>query len=923
MKRLFLEAVSRHFRFLLIAVFVALVLLTIAPDVLLSGSKLPVAKAASQNPIQVENSLPGDPTWNDFSSSLTQDAISGYGSKISVNHGDSLDLYVTTTAPSFTIDIYRTGWYNGAGARKITTLGTFTGIHQAIPKPDPVTGIVACNWTKATTLSIPTSWVTGVYLARLNASNGNKSFIFFVVRNDGGNEDVLFQASVTTYQAYNTWGGTSLYNNNTDKSIFKGPHATKVSFDRPFNPGDSNGAGHYFFYEFKFVYWMESQGYNVAYTTNVDTDTNASTLTNHKAFLSVGHDEYWSKGMRDTVQQAINAGVNVAFFSANAMYWQIRFESNAAGVSRRVEVGYKDFATDTTPPGPDPMWNVNNSIVTTNWRADPVNEPENGVIGVMFEDEVGQSYPFVVQNASSWVYAGTGFQNGSSVPGIVGYEYDKVFNNGASPAGLTILGNSPVVGDAAGNSFSNATLYTASSGARVFAAGTIQWSWGLANVQSNTYANAGIQRATANILNNFIGSQGSQGPAVTLNPTSISFGNQATGTTSAFQAVTVSNSGTSALSISSIAISGTNSSDFAQTNNCPSSLAANATCTINVTFIPGAAGARSGNLTITDNANGSPQTVTLSGTGTTQAPAATLNPTSINFGNQAVNVKSSSQTITLTSSGGSALSISSIALSGTNSSDFAQTNNCPSSLAANASCTINVTFTPGATGARNGSLTVTDNASGSPQTVPLSGTGTTSTTYFNDGFESGNLSAWTLPSGDSTGSATVQNTVVDSGSSALSLHNASGQYAYVYTALPAGPQAQTFTRFYFRYASSMANGTQLAIARNANGGNVFEVDLNLNRHGLDIYFWNGANTIFSVFSPSNVLSANTWYSLEIQDTQATSGHGEVWLNGSSVGAVNGDLSMSNPYARLMLYDSAAGTLYLDDVKVSSAYNGTL
>src|SRR5450755_2888633 len=923
MKRLFMEAVSRHFRFLLIAVFVAIVLLTIAPDVLISGSKLPVAKAASQNPIQVENSLPGDPTWNDFSSSLTQDAISGYGSKISVNHGDSIDFYVTTTAPSFTIDIYRTGWYNGAGARKITSLGTFTGVHQAIPQPDPITGMVACNWTKTTTLSIPTSWVTGVYLARLNASDGNKSFIFFVVRNDGGNEDILFQTSVTTYQAYNTWGGTSLYNNNTDASVFKGPHATKVSFDRPFNPGDSNGAGHYLFYEFKFVYWMESQGYNVAYTTDVDTDTNASTLTNHKAFLSVGHDEYWSKGMRDTVQQAINAGVNVAFFSANAMYWQIRFESNAAGVSDRVEVGYKDFATDTTPPGPDPMWNVNNSIVTTNWRADPVNEPENGVIGVMFEDEVGQSYPFVVQNASSWVYAGTGFQNGSSVPGIVGYEYDKVFNNGASPAGLTILGNSPVVGGEVGNSFSNATLYTASSGARVFAAGTIQWSWGLANTQGNTYTNAGIQRVTANILNNFIGSQGSQGSAVTLNPTSVSFGNQAVGAASTAQTVTLTNTGSASLSVSTIAIAGTNSGDFAQTNNCPSSLAANATCTVNVTFTPGAAGARSGSLTLTDTASDSPQTVALSGTGTTQAPAATLNPTSISFGNQAVSVKSPSQALTLTSSGGSALNISAIALSGTNSGDFAQTNNCPSSLAANATCTINVTFTPGAAGARSGSLTLTDNASGSPQMVALSGTGTssTSTVYFNDGFESGNLSAWTLPSGDSTGSATVQNTVVNSGSSALALHNSSGQYAYVYTALPAGPQAQTFTRFYFRYDSTMTTGTQLAIARNANGGNVFEVDLNLNRHGLDIYFWNGANTITSVFSPSNVLSANTWYSLEIQDTQTTSGHGEVWLNGSSVGAFDGDLSTSNPYARLMLYDSAAGTLYLDDVKVSNSYNG--
>ncbi len=287
-----------------------------------------------------------------------------------------------------------------------------------------------------------------------------------MVRDDGGHEAIDFQTSVTTYQAYNTWGGTSLYNNNTNLSIFKGPHATKVSFDRPFNPGDSNGAGHYFFYEYKFVYWMESQGYDVSYTTDVDTDLNVGPLTNHRAFLSVGHDEYWSKGMRDNVQNAINAGVNVGFFSGNGMYWQIRFEPNAAGVADRVEVGYKDFATDTTPPGPDPQWNVNNAIVTTNWRADPVNKPENAVMGVMFEDQTlnQQSYPFVVQNASNWVYAGTGFVNGSSVPGIVGYEYDKVFNNGLTPAGLTILGNSPLVGANSENSDSNATLYYCTQG---------------------------------------------------------------------------------------------------------------------------------------------------------------------------------------------------------------------------------------------------------------------------------------------------------------------------------------------------------------------------------------------------------------------------------------------------------------------------
>src|SRR5438876_137522 len=816
MKRSSIVFLRSHVQLVVVSTLLDSMRLLKLPSVHFYGS-LP-ANAANSNPIQIENSKAGTPGWNDFSADLAPDTLSGFGSKISVNHGDSIDFYVTTTAPSFTINIYRTGYYGGAGARLISSLGSFPGLHQAIPAPDKVTGIIASsNWTRTTTLNIPSSWVTGVYLAKLTSSTGKSSFIFFVVRDDGGHEAIDFQASVTTYQAYNTWGGTSLYNNNTNLSIFKGPHATKVSFDRPFNPGDSNGAGHYFFYEYKFVYWLESQGYDVTYTTDVDTDTNVNSLTNHRGFLSVGHDEYWSKGMRDNVQAAINAGVNAAFFSANAMYWQIRFEPNAAGVPDRVEVGYKDFATDTTPPGPDPQWHVNDAVVTTNWRADPVNKPENALIGVMFEDQTKneQSYPFVVQNASNWVYAGTGFVNGSSVPGIVGYEYDKAFNNGLTPSGITILGNSPLAGESAGNSFTNATLYTASSGARVFASGTIEWSWGLANIQSNTFANAGIQKMTANILNNFIMGTG---PTVALNPTSVSFGNNIVGAPSAAQTVTLSNSGSLPLRISNITITGTNAADFAQTNTCPS---------------------------------------------------------------------------------------------GSNT------------LAAGSSCTISLTFTPGASGARSATLTFTDNAADSPQTVTLSGTATVPTTYFSDGFESGNLNAWTLPSSDSTGARTVQSTVVNSGSDALAFNNASGQYAYVYTALPSGPQTQTFTRFYFRFGSNVTTGTQLAIARNSNGGNVWEIDYNANRHGLDVYFWSTNGGIYSIFSPNNALSPNTWYGIEVQDYQTTAGHAQAWLNGTSLGSVDADLSTSAPYARLMLYDSAPGTIYLDDVAVSNVYNGTI
>ena len=888
-------------------------ILTVCLVALMSGSALLLSQAP--NPIQQENSLPGTPGWADFTASSQQDLLSGFGSKISVNHGDSIGLYVTTTSPSFTIDIYRTGYYQGIGARLVQSLGSFTGVYQPIPAPDPVTGMVACsNWTATTTLQIPSTWVTGVYLAKLTSSDGHSSFIFFVVRNDGGTEDVLYQSSVTTYEAYNLWGGTSSYGNTTDKTVYPYAHATKVSFDRPFVPGDSNGAGQYLDYEYAFVYWMESQGYNVSYTTDIDTDQGAAPITNHRAFLSVGHDEYWSRAMRTNVQNAINSGVNAGFFGANTMFWQIRFEPNAAGVPNRVQVAYKDFATSPSAPGPDPEWGFDNTMVTTQWRDPTINEPENGIVGVMSESAASADY--VVQNASNWVYANSGFVDGSTVPGLVGYEYDKVWDNGFTPPGLIVLSSSPLTNSSGASSVSNSSIYTAQSGARVFASGTIVWSLGLANVFSNTRANPGIQQTTANLLNNFILGV----PVASLSPGTANFNGVTVGVTSSPQTITLTNTGTGALNITSIGVAGANPADFAQTNNCPASLAVNQSCAINVTFTPTATGPRSANLSIIDNASNSPQGASLSGTGqAAAAPIVSFNPTSLTFGSQNVGTSSAAQTVTLSNVGTASLNIGSIAMSGLNAGDFSSTNTCPSVLAANASCTINVTFSPAAGGTRSASLTVTDNAADSPENVSLTGSAFSPTVFFQDGFESGDFSLWNVPSSDSTGQRTIQTQVVNSGANAAAFTNSSGQYGYIYTAL-ASPQPQTFTRFYLQLTNA-ASSTQLAVGRNANGNNTWEIDYDSNRHGLDFYFWNSSGTVYSLFSATNSLTVNTWYCIEIGDTQTATGQAQAWLNGTSLGVVNADLSNANPFARLMLLNIVPGTFYFDDVAVSNFYNG--
>lgn len=210
------------------------------------------------------------------------------------------------------------------------------------------------------------------------------------------------------------------------------------------------------------------------------------------------------------------------------------------------------------------------------------------------------------------------------------------------------------------------------------------------------------------------------GTEVKLSPTSIVFSTQVVGIKSSAKVVTLTNVGTTPLSIASVALTGLNASDYAQTNTCGSTVAARATCTISVTFTPKAAGTRTGSLSITDNGGASPQLVSLSGTGT----VVKLVPTSLSFGSQKVGTTSAPKSVTMTNVGTTVLTINGISLTGTNAGDFSQTHTCGGTLGAGASCTISVTFHPSATGTRSAALSISDNGGGSPQKVPLSGTGT-------------------------------------------------------------------------------------------------------------------------------------------------------------------------------------------------------
>lgn len=472
------------------------------------------------NPIVAENCRPGDPGWKVDTPSYD---IMGFTSTFSVNAGQIIQFYVTSQADHFDLVIYRLGYYQGNGGRLVKRIPGIPGMLQPPCLEDISTGLRSCsNWPVSYTLKIPDDWISGVYLARLVMPDDRQNFVPFVVRKDGDRADILYQQSVTTSHAYNNYGGKSLYSHNSSLclTVSEAPRAVKVSFDRPYNaPMDDPSS--FFRAEYPMVRWLESQGYWVTYSTDIDTHHSGTpgqvnALLQHRIFLSVGHDEYWSEEMRSAVTAARDGGVNLGFFSANTSYWKIRLEPDPwTKKPDRVMVAYK-----TTESGPaDPS-----DIPTGTWR-DPAgaNQPENALLGVEYiGDNDTLFFPLRVpaEMANDRIYRNTGLQN--MQPGtyvdigwqLVGWEWDAVVNNGYTPAGITVLAASPVTGeildDAGRNSrpgkaYATTTRYTAPGGAIVFASGTIQWSWGLdvyepdrriQQITYNLFSDMGVQPAT-------------------------------------------------------------------------------------------------------------------------------------------------------------------------------------------------------------------------------------------------------------------------------------------------------------------------------------------------------------------------------------------------------------------------------------------
>jgi hypothetical protein len=415
-----------------------------------------------RNPVP-ENKLPGTSEWVIHHLGAEHE-IEGYAGKASVLTGESVPLFVSTTARGFTATAYRLGWYQGHGARQVWKSRTVRGGAQRAASVSDATNTVAADWDPP--LEVPTDdWPPGAYLVKLSADTGGQRYVPVTVRSQSCAGKVVLKNCVQTWQAYNLWGGYDLY---------KGPsgayseRSLVVSLDRPY---DTNGANMFLTYERNLVklaefLTLDKGGLDLAYVTSMDIHADPHLLDGASALISMGHDEYWTPQERANVTAARDNGVNLAFFGANAMFRRTRLQTSSVGGAREV-VCYKTAYRE------DPEYKKDPTEVTSDWRDTPNSEPESTLIGTIYEGYPVDA-PLVVSSPRSWVYRGTGVGAGDSFPHLVGVEYDRV--NPAYPLQrpIEVLSHSPLT-CAGVASYGDSAYYTHKGGAGVYNSGTMRW----------------------------------------------------------------------------------------------------------------------------------------------------------------------------------------------------------------------------------------------------------------------------------------------------------------------------------------------------------------------------------------------------------------------------------------------------------------
>jgi hypothetical protein len=439
------------------------------PGATLPNSAAPAGVTHDAGWVTAENAKPGTPGWEVAEATYADDTeLAGYFGQVSVTPGEPATLYATSTDGDYTLSAYRIGHYGGAGARRVwTSPAPVKGVKQAAAKL-AADQTVTTEWTPSAT--VPTDgWPEGSYVVQLGAKGGTRNrYVPLTVRTPNLAGRLAMVSAVTTYQAYNAWGGYSLYKGPDGNFSTRSHH---VSFDRPY---DRNGAMEAFKFELPLVSQAEALGLDLGYTTSWDIDQRPGILDGARGVVSEGHDEYYSVPMRDAFEHARGTGTNLAFLGANVAYWRVRLEDGVLGKGRLM-AGYKDA-------GADP---VKGSTTTAMWRQSPAPRPENSLTGMLYECFPAAGALKVV-DSSFFLFDGTGATDGGSYPDLVGTEIDRVYPIAGTPAALQVVAHSPVTCAGKWATASDAVYYTDASGAGVFSTGTMMWVNALASRTNGT-----------------------------------------------------------------------------------------------------------------------------------------------------------------------------------------------------------------------------------------------------------------------------------------------------------------------------------------------------------------------------------------------------------------------------------------------------
>jgi hypothetical protein len=501
------------------------------------------AAATVTNPIVLENQKQGTPqtAWQ-VDPGQDSNLLQGFTTAISTNVGGTVQFKINnlTGNSNYQINIYRLGYYGGDGARLVTTVQHTGKIVQPAPLTNAATGEVdAGNWSVTDAWAVPATSVSGVYVA--NVVQGSQVFqIPFIVKDPNSTSAIVFQTADETWQAYNGWGGANLYGGNGPAPASVGGlgagAAYAVSYNRPLVTRDSVGVGAgpqdtVFGAEYSAIYWLEQNGYDVSYISGLDTSTNGSLLLNHKIFMDAGHDEYWTASQVANVQAAAKAGVNLAFLSGNEIFWQTRFAPSIdpSATANRTLISYKDThfqkivdpngtgtGTFQSPPNMGGAGLPSNALTGTLFQIDGENAtPGNGLLQAI-------TVPYGYTKLRIWrntsVASTPVGQTANLAADVLGYEWDSAPDNGFQPVGLINLSSTTVTSslayntafgnvDTSGTATHNLVEYRdPTSGALVFGAGTVMWSWGLADQSDPTDfgnplpADPSIQQAMVNLF---------------------------------------------------------------------------------------------------------------------------------------------------------------------------------------------------------------------------------------------------------------------------------------------------------------------------------------------------------------------------------------------------------------------------------------